>query len=208
MCPLPKHWKSCVLLVFLAAFLLARTANSQNISNCSTSFTYTIGGPLPQPQSCQVAPFSSFTINKSAYSPTGQPISPDWFDVKQIVGTPSSSNITLQTSIAANSLGAGQYLGGWTITYNGITTGSASVMLSVTSQPVVSVSPTNVIFNYYTGDPAPSQTLQVTSTTPVGFTISSVDITNQTSILASSEPNFRDNSRGDQRYHRSNQPAC
>jgi uncharacterized protein (TIGR03437 family) len=124
----------------------------------SLAFSYQTGGSAPASQSLHISASGSVTLNVNAAASGG-----NWLSVSPaIASTPSDLTI----SVNPTGLSAGTYNGSITVSsLNASNNLSVPVTLSVSSQPLLSVTPTTLTFPYQLGSPTPSpQILSISGT--------------------------------------------
>ena len=136
-------------------------------------FTYQFGGAIPPTQT--ITPSSTSTA--ISYSVVPQATGGNWLTVNPVAGT-TPNPITV--GVDPSGLAAGTYTG--TVSVTGTGTGNAAqsvpVTLTITNNPILTVSNSSLTFNYQRGRDIPgAQVINVNSTgTPFNYTIAAETI--------------------------------
>jgi outer membrane protein assembly factor BamB len=138
-----------------------------SVSPATLSFAYTQGDPAPAAFPITVTNNGTGTLSFSASS------NASWLSASPPSG---SAPATEQASVNVTNLATGTYTGQITITANGAQGSPATVdvtlvVSAVTPQPVLSVSPTALTFNYTIGSAQPSPATLTVSNTGTGTLI-------------------------------------
>lgn len=142
-----------------------------DVGPSSLTFNYQVGGAAPADQTVTINSTSTTPVPYSATASTNN--TGNWLIVTPAIGlTPAA----LVVSAVPAGLGPGTYTGTITITSTmaGNSPVTVSVVLKISNDALLTVSPTSMVFNYQTGKATPPiQSLSVSSTSAaLGFTIS------------------------------------
>jgi hypothetical protein len=142
----------------VGAFSLNSTAQILSVTPSNLTFTALVGGSNPATQSINVANAGSGTLNFTALSDS------NWLTASPGSGT-APQNVLVGVNIA--SLTQGTYTGHITVSASGAqgSPATVTVTLTVSSQPILSITPGSLTFNANLGGTNPtSQSLNVTNT--------------------------------------------
>ncbi|HXA49349.1 MAG TPA: hypothetical protein VNV86_03555 [Candidatus Acidoferrum sp.] len=135
------------------------TAGSIVLSGNSLSFTSTLGGANPQPQTVTIGS-SAAALTYSAVASTG--VNPTWLSVTPTSGN-TSKDTTLTATVDSSKLTPGTYTGRITVTAPGAGNSPAVISVSLVVQPGTISAPTTALtFSQVAGGTAPAaQTIAV-----------------------------------------------
>jgi uncharacterized protein (TIGR03437 family) len=144
--------------------LTVTPAPTITVSPATLSFTFQTGGTTPSPQQLSITSGSALSYTVSASGGA-------WLSV-----SPGSGNTPGNPSVSVNpsSLSAGTYNGTITVTATGASNSpqTVAVTLTVTTAPVISVTPALLTFNYQLGGASPAaQTVNIGGTSGLSFTV-------------------------------------
>jgi len=137
-------------------------------SQSSLSFVYQVGNAIPLAQIVQISTNGTSSVPYTATVNTGATIG--WLTVNPLSGnTPAPISVTVNTSGLAN----GTYNGSIVVAASGYTAATINVVLTISNQPLLSVTPLNLTFAAQSGaNPPPTQNVSVSTTgTNLGYTV-------------------------------------
>lgn len=134
-------------------------------SPVSLAFSYQTGESTPPSQTVHISASGSAAVSIQAAASGGQ-----WLSVAPAAATTPSD---LAISVSPAGLAAGTYNGAITVTSALANTVSIPVALTVATKPLLSVTPTTLTFGYEVGGAVPpGQTLSITGSSPLNYTVS------------------------------------
>jgi uncharacterized protein (TIGR03437 family) len=139
-----------------------------NLPAAPLTFTYQIGTAAPSAQT--VTPTSTTTATAIAFSLSAATASGgNWLSVSAATGT---SGTPFTVSVSPSALPVGTYTGTITVTpTNGTAAQQITVVLTVSNEPVLTVSSSSLTYLYQTGETAPGiQTVKLSSSTGIPLT--------------------------------------
>ncbi len=153
----------------VAVTLVVSAAPTLSVAPGSLTFNYQVGGSTPAAQNISINGSSAIAFSAAAATSSGG----SWLSVSPTSGT---TNASASVSVNPASLAPGTYNGTVTVTSAAASNSpqTVAVTLNVTAAPTLSVSPSQLSFNYLIGAANPaSQSVSVAAsptTPPVSFT--------------------------------------
>jgi uncharacterized protein (TIGR03437 family) len=142
-------------------------------SQSSLSYVYQVGSALPLSQTVQISTNGNTQVPFTATANPGPTIG--WLKVNGALTATGTTPTPIIISVDITSLAAGTYTGSVSVTGSGFLAATIPVTLTISTKPLISVTPLNLTFAAQAGGIPPStQNVSISTTGPtLGYTVAS-----------------------------------